>query len=270
MPELPEVETVVRTLENLIKNEKIKKVKVYWDNIVVGDVKEFENKLINQSFREFKRLGKYIIFELDDYALISHLRMEGKYYVYQQSEAKAKHCHVIFEFESLKQLHYVDTRKFGKMELVLKQKNYCIKNLGFEPWDNAYNLSYFKQYIKNLKQPVKALLLDQSFVAGIGNIYADEILFLSKVHPEKQAKELNDEQMLEIIKNTRLVLEKAIKLGGTTIRSYTSSLGVTGRFQNHLNVHQKAGEPCVFCGNSIKKIKVKTRGTYYCPHCQKL
>lgn len=271
MPELPEVETVVRTLEKLIKNEEIIDVKIYWDNIIVGDIDEFKNKLIGQHFNDFKRRGKYLLFKLDDYYLMSHLRMEGKYFVFDDAHSKDKHSHVIFSFKSGRQLHYNDTRKFGKMELLagdLDIKN--IKGLGPEPFDDDFNLAYVRSVASKFKGPIKQLILDQHFVAGVGNIYADEILFEMAIDPESPANKLSDEDFNNMIVATRKILTKAIADGGTTIRSYTSSLGVSGRFQLSLNVHQRVNEKCKRCGGIILKKTVKTRGTYYCKKCQKL
>lgn len=147
--------------------------------------------------------------------------------------------------------------------------NSPLAKLGYEPWDDMLDINYLKEKYKNKSLPIKTLLLDQTIITGIGNIYADEILFLSKTNPIKKGKDLNDDELKKIIDNTRIVLYEAIKQGGTTIRSYTSEEGITGLFQNDLNVHQKEGKKCPVCGSVIKKIKVGGRGTYYCEKCQK-
>jgi len=141
--------------------------------------------------------------------------------------------------------------------------------LGLEPWDKNLTSNYLKEKFKNKKIPIKTALLDQSIITGIGNIYDDEILFLSKINPLTPANSLNKNNLEDIIKNTIITLDKAIKEGGTTIRNYTSEEGVTGLFQNHLYVHTKVGEPCPNCKEAIIKIKINGRGTYYCPKCQK-
>jgi formamidopyrimidine-DNA glycosylase len=141
--------------------------------------------------------------------------------------------------------------------------------LGLEPWDKSLTSDYLKDKYSRKSLPIKSVLLDQSIITGIGNIYADEILFLSKINPLKKAKDLTDKNRKDIIKNTIDVLNKAIDEGGTTIRSYTSEEGVTGLFQNNLYVHQREKELCKICNTSIIKIKVGGRGTYYCPKCQK-
>ncbi len=271
MPELPEVETVVRTLENQIKNERIKKVEVLWDRIIVGDVQAFKKQLKGQRFNEFKRRGKYLVFEMDTLSLVCHMRMEGKFFYVDKKSPIQKHEHVIIELENGKQLRYHDTRKFGKMEIYPKTINFDeFKNLGYEPWDKRFNEDYCKKELKRRKTAtIKQVLLDQSFVAGVGNIYADEICFQMKVHPARRCQKITKRNREDLIVATRSVLKRACELGGTTIRSYTSSLGVTGRFQLEVLVHQREGQPCKVCGTPIVKTKVATRGTYYCPTCQK-
>ena len=269
MPELPEVETVLRTLELRIKGQTIKDIDIYWDNIIVNDIKEFKDRLIGQHFNKFIRRGKYLLFEMDDCVLVSHLRMEGKYYLKDFNEELTKHEHIVFTLDDLS-LRYHDTRKFGKMEVIDKQDNYNkFKQLGVEPFTNEFNIEYIKNYIKNNNKPIKQTLLDQSFIAGIGNIYADEILFNMRVNPNKKTSTLTKQNINDLILYTNIVLDDAIKCGGTTIRSYTSSLGVNGLFQLELKVHTKVNKPCPNCGHTIKKIQVAKRGTYYCEKCQK-
>lgn len=268
MPELPEVQTVLDTLKLRIKDSKIKDIKILYKPIIDMPVATFKKKLIGQSFRDFKRRGKYLLFEMDDITLVSHLRMEGKYYIKEHSEPIEKHTHVVFVLNDGYDLRYNDVRKFGRMKLINKDDTYDdFNNLGPEPFSKNFNIKYVKDYLAKSNKPIKEVLLDQSFVAGIGNIYADEICFMMGVLPTRLAKELNDDEIKLLISETRKILKKAIKAGGTTIRSYTSSLGVTGRFQVNLNVHTK--DKCKKCSSPIMKIRVGGRGTYYCPCCQK-
>ena len=270
MPELPEVETVKETLKKQILNQKILDVVVNYPNIIEKpSVEEFIEKIKNQTIIDIKRRGKWLLFELNDYYLLSHLRMEGKYYIKNFNDEVTRHQHVIFKFKDF-ELRYNDTRKFGRMYLLDKNSAYDTKplnELGYEPWDDKLNSQYLKEKYKNKKLPIKSVLLDQSIIVGIGNIYADEVLYLSKINPYKKASILDDNELNSIIKNTKIVLEKAIKLGGTTIKSYTSSEGVHGRFQNELLVHTK--EECPHCHKKITKVKINGRGTYYCENCQK-
>lgn len=272
MPELPEVETVKNTLKRLVLNKKILSVDIYHNNIIAyPSVDEFKDKIKNQVIKDINRRGKWLIFVLNDYYLVSHLRMEGKYFLKEKNEELSKHEHVIFHFGD-QELRYHDTRKFGKMYLIDKDKletSAPIQELGLEPWDNNLNISYLKEKYARKNIPIKTVLLDQSIITGIGNIYADEILFKSKINPLTKPTDLTDEQLDNIIKYTRLTLEDAIKLGGTTIKSYESAKGVHGLFQNELLVHSRAGENCRDCGEVIIKITVNGRGTYYCKNCQK-
>ena len=270
MPELPEVETVKEVLKKELLNQKILDVIVNYPKMIEQiSVEDFIKNLKNQVIIDIKRRGKWLLFELNDYFLLSHLRMEGKYYIKNFDDEVTRHQHVIFKFKDF-ELRYNDTRKFGRMYLLKKNNIYNTKplsELGYEPWDVNLNIEYLKSKYKNKKNPIKTVLLDQSIVVGIGNIYDDEILFLSKINPYKKASDLTDIELSSIINNTKLVLEKAIKLGGTTIKSYTSSEGVHGRFQNELLVHTK--KECPICHNKLNIEKINGRSTYYCTNCQK-
>ena len=273
MPELPEVETVKETLKLKLIGKKIKDVKVYYDGIIAyPEVKEFSKQIKNLPIKDIKRRGKWLMFDLDKYYLLSHLRMEGKYFFKNKKDKLDNHEHVVFTLDDDEELRYRDTRKFGKMYLIKKEDINSIgpiKDLGLEPWDDSLTKEYLKSKYKNKKLPIKTVLLDQSIIVGIGNIYADEILFLSKLNPLIKCCDLKDNDLDNIIKYTKEVLEKAIKLGGTTIRTYTSVDGVHGRFQNELLIHGKDKDVCPNCGQPIEKIRVGGRGTYYCINCQK-
>lgn len=269
MPELPEVETVKKVLKREVEGKKILSANVYWQNIIAyPEVKKFEKKIKNQTIKNIDRYGKWLIFELSNNFLLSHLRMEGKYFIKEKGVKKEKHDHVIFNLNDSTELRYNDTRKFGKMYLLEKDELFKTKplsNLGLEPWDKNLTVEYLKK--KFHKKPIKTELLDQSIIVGIGNIYADEILFMSKINPTSIATNLTSKDYQNIIDNTKKVMQEAIEKGGTTIKSYTSSEGVHGRFQSHLLVHTK--EKCPSCHQKIEKITVGGRGTYYCKKCQR-
>lgn len=273
MPELPEVEIVKENLKKRLINTKINDVKVLYNNIIAyPDTNTFEKTLKNKKVKDITRRGKFIIFDLEDYYLLSHLRMEGKYFIKNKNDQINKHEHVIFNLDNNQELRYMDTRKFGKMFLIQKENIDTIgplKELGLEPFDKKLTPNYLKEKIKNKIIPIKTALLDQSIIAGIGNIYADEILFLSHVNPLKKSNTLKEKELNNIIKSTKEVLNKAIAKGGTTIHTYTSVDGIKGTYQDSLFVHNKEKELCKVCQTQIKKIKVGGRGTYYCPHCQK-
>lgn len=273
MPELPEVETVRQSLKLRLINKQIKSVRVLWDNIIAYPSKEeFIKEITDKTIIDIQRRGKFLMFDLVDYYLLSHLRMEGKYFFKDKEEVLDKHEHIIFELDDGMELRYRDTRKFGKMYLISKSEINNIGplvNLGLEPWDDNLTSDYLLDKYKNKKLPIKSVLLDQSIIVGIGNIYADEILFLSKINPLKKCNLINNKEANDIIKYTREVLEKAIKMGGTTIRTYSSVDGVHGLFQQELLVHGKDKGLCPVCNSKIDKIKVGGRGTYYCHICQK-
>lgn len=273
MPELPEVETIRRKLLSKIKGEKILEVNVYYPNIIEEPSElEFKEKLKGQKIVDINRLGKWLIFVLEDYYLLSHLRMEGKY-IYRKHEDKIeKHEHVTFLFESGLELRYRDTRKFGRMYLLDKKDAFNRKplnELGKEPWDKDLTSDYLLDKYKNKKLPIKTVILDQSIITGIGNIYADEILFLSHINPLTKTNLLDKKDCENIILNTRTILSNAIDLGGTTIKSYESEEGVHGTFQDNLLVHNHENDKCPICNSIIIKTRVGGRGTYYCPNCQK-
>lgn len=275
MPELPEVETVRRTLEHQILNEEIKDVKVYYDNIIENvSTDEFIKKLKGECITKINRYGKYLIFIFNHVSIISHLRMEGKFFLKDENEPKEKHEHIIFEFVSGRTLRYHDTRKFGKMALISSinindiMEYPALRKLGPEA-NCEVSPQYLYNALKMRHEPIKTALLNQEVIAGLGNIYVDEVCFLSKIHPHTSCCYITFDDVENIIKNAKLTLDKAITEGGTTIRSYTSSLGVTGRFQVYLHVHTKEGCPCEICNTTIKKMVVGGRGTYYCPNCQK-
>ena len=276
MPELPEVETVKNVLKHDLIGKKIKSIDVYYDKIIKNvSSLEFCDKLKGETFKNINRIGKHLIFETEHYYVVAHLRMEGKYFLMHDEEL-SKHDHIVFNFVDGSNLRYNDVRKFGTIHLYSKDDYKCIDNLrdvyplnkvGLEPFDEKMNILYLKEKFKSIKSaPIKSILLDQSIIAGLGNIYVDEVLYLSHIHPEEKVNNLSDEDLKLIIDSSIEVLNKAIKLGGTTIRSFQSSHEISGRFQNELNVHTKDVCPL---GHEIIKIRVGGRGTYLCPICQK-
>lgn len=272
MPELPEVETVRKKLEQKIKGKVIKEINIIHPNVFENqNIEKIKEQIKNQKINSIERKGKWLIYNLDDYYLLSHLRMEGKYLYRNISSPIEKHELVIFNLDNEIELRYKDVRKFGKMYLLKKEDLYNspLSKLGYEPWDINMNSTYLEEKFKNKNIPIKTTLLDQSIIVGLGNIYADEVLFLSKINPYTKPKDLTKKDLDNIIDNCKKVLEKAISEGGTTIRSYTSEEGVDGRFQNNLLVHKRENEECLLCHSIIKRDKINGRSTYYCPKCQK-
>lgn len=273
MPEKPEVITVVKSLIPEIVHKKITGCNVYWDNIIAyPDVNNFKKNIIGQIVNRITTRGKFIVIELENYSLLVHLRMEGKFFFRKKGEKLNKHEHVELILDDCISFRFHDVRKFGKMYLIKKEDTYLVKplsDLGLEYDDSNLTPQYLFDKFKNKKLPIKTVLLDQSIITGIGNIYDDEILFMSGISPYRKACSLTIAECDNIINNSRIVLGKAIKLGGTTIKSFTSSEGVHGLFQNKLLVHGKGGEKCPVCGNVLLKTKINGRGTHYCCKCQK-
>ncbi len=267
MPELPEVETVVQTLRHQILHQKILSAQVFWKRTIY-ESETFIRDVSNQHIQDITRRGKYIIFTLNQGFMSVHLRMEGRFYLTPLDEAPKKHTHVVFYLEHQK-LEFNDTRKFGRIKYSVEDPVGLLTQLGLEPFDERLNPAYLRLKSKNRSVPIKTFLLDQSVIAGVGNIYADEICFLCHLSPLKRVNRLTLKQWQELIDQVRMVLSDAILAGGTTVRSYTSSLGVTGRFQNTLNVYGRASQACVTCGTSLKSIKIGQRTSVYCPICQK-
>lgn len=273
MPELPEVETVKRTLEQFVIGKEIKDVDIYWPKMIKhpDDINVFRRLTVGQKINKIGRKGKFLLFYLDDYVLISHLRMEGKYGVYGPEEEKSKHTHVIFRFTDGQTLHYKDVRKFGTMHLYQIGEEFDLKplnQLGVEPFSGAFTSDFLYEKLQKTSRVIKSALLDQSIVTGLGNIYVDEALFRSGIHPERLASSLAEYEVKRLKDEIIQTLSDAVQAGGTTIRSYLNSQGEIGMFQLKLMVYGKTGEPCRSCGTLIEKTRVGNRGTHICPNCQ--
>lgn len=272
MPELPEVETVLRILEQQLQDHKIVDIEVPYPKLLHQvAVADFKAKLIGKTWQSFDRRGKYLCFRIDDQQLYCHLRMEGKFYFYDKTESfERKHVHLIFYLDDGRLLCYHDTRKFGRFYLYEQNEiPECLADLGYEPWDQNLDAKRFYQMLHQRKVALKDFLLDQRYVTGIGNIYANEACFAAKLYPYMLTNTITRKDSEELLKQIRRILENAIASGGTSIRTYTASLGVTGRFQLHLYVYQRAGKPCLVCQSPIVKQMFKGRGTFYCKTCQR-
>lgn len=270
MPELPEVETVRQKLRSSVLNKKITDVSVFVDRIIrTPDVSSFKHKLLNQTIKEIKRLGKHLIFVFDNFYIVSHLRMEGKYEFVSDTKPFNKHDHVIFHFTDGSELRYNDVRKFGTMDLVSHYNEVkSVAELGVEPLDTSLTIDYLENKLSKNKTTIKKALLDQSIIAGLGNIYVDEVLFFSKIHPERSSLHLTIKEIQKLIDGIKTIIDMAIKNGGSSVRSY-SSLGDKGSMQDLHKIYGKKGFPCIRCSTAIEKIKVAGRGTHFCPKCQK-
>lgn len=274
MPELPEVETVRRTLQQLVVGKTISDVTVLWPRIVKrpDDVEEFRIRLAGQTIRDIGRRGKFLKLVLDDDVLVSHLRMEGRYTLCEDGEPADKHTHVIFTFTDKSELRYRDVRKFGTMHVFQKgeeESHMPLVQLGPEPLDKSFTAAYLSGRFAKTARNVKAVLLDQTAVAGLGNIYVDESLFRARIHPERRADQVADTEVRRLHRAIRQTIREAVAQGGSTIRSYVNGQGEMGMFQQSLFVYARRGEACKKCGTELEKSIVAGRGTHFCPKCQK-
>ena len=287
MPELPEVEVVRQSLNKKIKQQKVIKVIVKNRNLRFKIPLNFSSYLKNLKIIKVDRFSKYLIFNLSNksYCLL-HLGMSGTVHLidkykknfltntsfYSFPKLPEKHNHVEIVFDNLK-LFYNDPRRFGFFQII--ENNKLLKkrfnHLGPEPFQSKFNLSYVFSYFRGKKKNIKNFLLDQNFVSGIGNIYASEILFMSKLRPDKKVKLLNKKHCNKIITNSKKVLLKAIKEGGSSIRDFRNISGKTGNFQKDFKVYDREGLNCKSynCQGIIKKISISNRSTFFCNYCQK-
>jgi formamidopyrimidine-DNA glycosylase len=276
MPELPEVQTIINTLNHSgLVNQKITKINIYKNKLLKNsNPLSFRKFLIGEKFNQIERKGKFLIFHLsNNKTLVIHLRMEGKLF-YETLESNVPKTHLRIEFILGNQhvLRYYDSRIFGTFHIYRGDeylKAHQLAKLALDPLDPNFNGTYLKNNIGKSTKAIKTAILDQTNVSGIGNIYADEILFLSKINPTRKANSLTTQDFNNIAKFSKQILLKSIKYGGTTIATYKSDANHSGRFQQMLLVHTKKDEPCPICGTKIIKIKVNGRGTYYCPRCQR-
>lgn len=287
MPELPEVETIRNDLKQKILNKKIKKVDLKLKKIVKSPKKDFILNLEKSKFRNIKRRGKLLIFNLSQknkYLLI-HLRMTGQL-IYQKNkeiiagghsdknnviDSSNKHTHLIFYFSDKSQLFFNDLRRFGVVKIVNeKELENVLNNFGEEPLEKSFSLKIFQKIIKDKKGNIKAFLLNQKYIAGIGNIYADEILFEAKILPNRKIDTLNIKELRRIYQAIKKILKKAIKYRGTTFNTYIDTCGKRGNFTKFLKVYGREKKKCLRCKKGvIIKTKIAGRGTSYCNECQK-
>lgn len=267
MPELPEVETVRRMLADTVENKTIAAVEIYYDKVIDGDNEEFITRLQGETIRGVDRIGKYLVFILDSVAIISHLRMEGKYTFLEQDRPRSKHELLSLVFADGSQLRYDDVRRFGRLKLADGQhyrEDPVLAKLGPEPKDA--DPLVFWQRIHKRDTAIKTLLLDQTIITGLGNIYVNEVLHRLGMHPKTPGKRISKKRAAQLLTTAAEILAEATALGGTTIHSF-SALDHSGGYQDKLRVHGR--KVCPDCGAPITKIFVGGRGTYFCPICQK-
>lgn len=272
MPELPEVETIRKDLEGKVKGRKIRALDIntptYLSNIGAN---ELILRIKGRTLTGFSRRGKFLIFHLDSGdRMVLHLGMTGLLKFHSRQVPPEKHTHLIFHFEDSSELHYQDARKLGNFFWWEKGKSLSvIEGLGIEPLSEEFTPQRFLGLLRKKKAKIKPLLMDQSFLAGVGNIYANESLFRSRIHPERKASSLSEEEVKRLWKEIREVLQEAIEYRGSSVDAYRDLEGKKGGFELRLQVYGREGEICLQCGNPIKVMRLGGRGTFFCPHCQK-
>ena len=267
MPELPEVETIKKDLERVVVGKKIKDVEVVRSKTIKEpSVENFIKKVRGKEIKEIFRRGKVLIIKLPAQYLVIHLRMTGQV-IYGDKRRESK---VAFHLSNGKYLNFLDQRMMGEIRLMSDwQKLPLIQKMGPEPLERAFTLEKFREMLKKRKEKIKPLLMNQSFIAGIGNLYAAEILFRAKVSPLRSADSLRPTEVREIYSAIKKVLQEGIKCRGSSVDTYRDAHGERGTFAQRLRVYGRAGKPCFKCGAPVKKIVLGGRGTYFCPKCQK-
>ncbi len=273
MPELPEVETVRRGLEGVLVGAVITKVKLHRGNLRTPFTKGFEKSLAGQKITAIKRRAKYLLFYFgSDVVMIAHLGMTGRFSVVEGGDGGlAAHDHVVFDLADGRRLIYNDPRRFGLMELCKKSEvstHKLLKNLAPEPLGDEFTAKYLEKALSRRTTPIKPTIMDQKIVVGVGNIYANEALFMAGISPLKPANEIRKKIPL-LIKCIHNVLNDAIKAGGSTISDFAHVSGESGYFQHNFHVYGRGGKPCSKCKSKIIVIRQTGRATFYCPKCQK-
>ena len=280
MPELPEVETIKRTLKIVLANLTITDVTIFKPKLV--NRPDFKEALVGcQISDQLTRRGKYLLLPLNkcasksgDMTLAIHLRMTGCLVVIKENDQLPKYTHVLFYFDNPKiKLVFADMRQFGRLSLLTNaelQDLSGLKDLGPEPLEKNFNPTYLKNNLSSRRAKIKSLLLNQTLVAGLGNIYVDEALYLAQIHPERLGCDLTAPEVNNLYHAIITVLEQGIQNGGTSISDYVDAEGNAGNNQNMLQAYQRQNKPCYRCDEIITRIKVAGRSSHFCPRCQKI
>lgn len=269
MPELPEVETIKNALVPIVVGQSFLDAEIFWKKVLSKPaLPEFRQQLIGQEIIRLSRRGKYFLFELSKHqTMVLHLKMTGVLLLKPASEGPGKYTTVIFRFDGGNDLHFNDQRKFGSLWLV-EDANEVVGKLGPEPLNDGFTPRILRDITSRHGIPIKALLCDQHSIAGVGNMYADEALFAARIHPLKKASELSIGEINGLHQSIIEVLERGIRHNGASISSYCLPDGTTGLAHTQFRVAHRLGENCLVCGSLITRIKIRGRGTYFCPECQ--
>ncbi len=271
MPELPEVETVVRGLREPLIGRTIVDAWYTWEGTIANPpAAQFIDRIREQRIKAIRRRAKYIICELSDDFLVVHLKMTGRLYVAanNMTQEADRWVRCGWQLDNQTQLRFSDSRKFGK-EWLLNDLSPILEKLGPEPLEDDFTVEIFRARLAGRQRHIKPLLLDQSFIAGVGNIYADEALHRAGIHPLRRASTLSDDEITRLYAMIRATLQDGIQHEGASINWYRKPDGTTGESQKHFYVYGREDEPCRHCGTLIVKTRVGQRGTHYCPNCQK-
>jgi len=286
MPELPEIEIVKRSLLKMANKAKIIDIKINNKNLRYKLPHVFCQNLIGEKILRVSRRSKYLIFHFKKKLLLAHLGMSGKILLTRSSDSAVfktsfyydfnilpKHNHVYFKLNNGLILIYNDVRRFGFFKLYYNTKlNEIIflKKLGLEPLSKKFNTKYFKRLTLNKKKNVKNLLMDQTFISGLGNIYVNEVLFMSKIHPLRTCDGLNKTEMKKLVLNIKKILKFSISKGGSSIKDFQNTMGKSGNFQQFFHVYEQEKKNCsrISCKGKIKKIRISNRSSFYCDKCQ--
>ena len=274
MPELPEVETVKRIIEPQIMGQKIAGVDVCNQQVIAHPtLEQFVESLSGGAFTSMSRRGKFLSFHMDNGdELVLHLRMTGQLLVTPEDYPMEKHTHVIIHLEDGRQIRYIDVRRFGRFWYLQKDEadTFTRRNkLGPEPWDTSFTANYLQTKLGKKKKAIKEMLHDQSVVAGIGNIYSDEILFVSEIHPETRCCELTESDWQVLAEKIPEILEWGIETNAMSPEEYLAGKGKEYRNTPDLRVYGREGKPCVNCGADMERITIGGRSSCFCPVCQK-
>ena len=286
MPELPEIEIVKRSLSKMINKAKIIDVKINNKNLRYKIPHTFSKHLVGEKILRISRRSKYLIFHFKKKLLLAHLGMSGKLLIMRSSDNRIfktsfyydlnilqSHNHIYFTLSNGLALIYNDVRRFGFFKLyntTLLNKITFLKKLGLEPFGKTFNIKYFKKFVQNRKKNIKNLLMDQTFVSGLGNIYVNEALFISKIKPLRACNSLNKTEIKNLILNIKKILTISISKGGSSIRNFKNTLGKSGSFQQFFKVYGRESKNCsrISCKGKIQKIKISNRSSFYCNKCQ--
>jgi len=274
MPEMPEVETIRRTLCEKVIGQHISEVDMLLPRLIKWPTpQEFMAIVTHKTITGLERRGKYLLFYLDgDYCMVVHLRMTGRLHYLTPGAEYDRFTRIIFRFDSGTALLYADSRTLGTLYALPVSELWRIAGLssmGPEPLSPEFTLDYFKETLAGRKGKIKALLLNQALIGGLGNIYVDESLALAGVNPQRPAASLDDDEVSKLYHAVNQVIQQGIQHGGTTFRDYRDGDGASGSNQHHLNVYGRKNQACKTCGTPIVKTQVAGRGTHYCPACQR-